>query len=47
LLGSERNVDLSEDGVDALQTRVCAASGSLVSNVASSVAHGPPDGSGE
>jgi hypothetical protein len=47
LLGSERNADLSEDGVDALYTRVRTALGLLVLNVASSVARGPPDVIGE
>jgi hypothetical protein len=41
------NADLSEDREDALWTRVRVASGSLTTNVASSVARGPPDDAGE
>jgi hypothetical protein len=45
LLGSGRNVDLIEDEVVALWTRVCLASDSQPSCVPSSVS--PPDGTGE
>jgi hypothetical protein len=44
LLRSGRKADLSEDGADALWTQVRMASGSLASNVASSVARCPPNG---
>jgi hypothetical protein len=45
--GSERSVGLAEDEVDALWTRVHAASNSLALNVPPSIAHNPPDGTGE
>jgi hypothetical protein len=47
LLGSGRNVDLTEDQVDSLWPLVSVASDSLVSLVPSSVAHDSPDGVGE
>jgi hypothetical protein len=47
LLGSGCNVDLMEDEVDALWTRVRATSNSLASHVLPSVAHIPPDGTRE
>jgi hypothetical protein len=47
LLGSGCNADLTEDDADALWTRVRAASDSLALYVPSSVACGPPDGTGE
>jgi hypothetical protein len=47
VLGSKRSVDLTEDEVDALWTRVRVASDLLASYVPSSVAHNPPDGTGE
>jgi hypothetical protein len=43
LLGSRRNVDLTDDQVDALWPLVSAASDSLVSLVPSSIAHDPPN----
>jgi hypothetical protein len=46
VLGSGCNADLTEDEVDALWTRVCAASDLLVSYVPSSVARNPPDDTG-
>jgi hypothetical protein len=45
--GSGRSVGLAEDEVDALWTRVRAASNSLALNVPHSIAHNPPDGTGE
>jgi hypothetical protein len=47
LLGFGRSVDLTEDQVDALWTRVRQASDSLVSHVPPSLACGPPDGTVE
>jgi hypothetical protein len=47
LLRSGRDVNLVEDEVDALWTRVSAASDSLASNAPSSVARGSTDGAGE
>jgi hypothetical protein len=47
LLGSGRNADLTKDQADALWPLVDVASDSLVSLVPSSVAHDPPDSTGE
>jgi hypothetical protein len=47
LLGSRRNVDLTDDQVDALWPLVSAALDSLVSLVPSSIAHDPPNDAGE
>jgi hypothetical protein len=47
LLMSRHNADLTEDQVDALWTWVCAASDSLASHVLPSIAHSPPNGTGE
>jgi hypothetical protein len=47
LLGSRRNVNLTEDEADALWARVSVASFLLASNVPSLVASGPRDGAGE
>jgi hypothetical protein len=44
VLGSGRNVDLTEDEVDALWTRVCMALDLLALYVPSSVARNPPNG---
>jgi hypothetical protein len=47
LLMFGRNADLTEDEVDALWTRVRAASDSLASYVPSSITCSPPNGVGE
>jgi hypothetical protein len=46
LLGSGRNMDLTEDMANALWTWVSAASDSLESHVPPSVAHNPPEDAG-
>jgi hypothetical protein len=47
VLGSGRSVGLTDNEVDALWSRVCAASDSLASHVPSLVARNPPDSVGE
>jgi hypothetical protein len=47
LFGYRLNVNLTEDKVDALWTRVCSASDSLLSHIFPLVARIPPDGAGQ
>jgi hypothetical protein len=47
LVESRRNVDLTKNQVDAFWTWVHAASDLLVSHNLPSIAHGPPNGTGE
>jgi hypothetical protein len=47
VLGTERNMGLKEDEVNALWSRVHAAADSLASHIPSSVARNPPDSMGE
>jgi uncharacterized protein YxjI len=47
LLGSGRKVNLTQDEADALWTRLHVALDTPASYVPSSVAYGPPDGTGE
>jgi hypothetical protein len=47
VLGCGRNVGITEDEVNALQSQVRATVDSLASHVPSSVAHNPPNSVGE